>query len=157
MTCSHYKIFSENLRVVPISLRVANEFVSALHRHHKATPGHKFSIGVSDGEKLRGVTIVGRPVARHEDNGFTVEVNRVCTDGAANACSMLYGAARRAAKAMGYRRIITYTLPSEGGASLKASGWRLVGPAGGGTWHRKNRARVDKHPTETKWKWEAAL
>lgn len=151
------KNFSENLGLVPISLRAANEFVSKLHRHHKATAGHKFSIAVTDGENIRGVAIVGRPVSRHEDDGLTIEVNRVCTDGAANACSMLYGAARRAAKAMGYRRAITYTLPGEGGVSLKASGWKLVGLAGGGSWNREKRARVDKHPTETKWKWETVL
>lgn len=106
---------------------------------------------------MRGVAIVGRPVARLLDNGWTLEVNRVCTDGARNACSMLYGAAWRAAKALGFRRLITYTLPEEGGASLRASGWYCVGERGGGTWDRPNnsRPRVDKHPTQVKLLWEA--
>ncbi len=87
--------------------------------------------------------MVGRPVARHSDNGFTLEVNRVCTDGAHNACSMLYGASWRAAKALGYRRLITYTLPSEGGASLRAAGWKLIGERGGGNWNVRSRPRID--------------
>jgi hypothetical protein len=104
---------------------------------------HKFSIAVSAGDKVVGVAIVGRPVSRHLDNGWVLEVNRCCTDGTKNACSMLYGAAWRAAKAWGYRRLITYTLPAEGGASLKASGWNLVGERGGGNWNVKSRPRID--------------
>lgn len=77
------------------------------------------------------------------DNGLTLEVNRCCTDGAKNACSMLYGAAWRAAKALGYQRLITYTLPEEGGASLRASGWRLLGLRGGGNWNVPSRPRID--------------
>lgn len=130
-------------------------FVKQLHRHHKPVPGHKFSIGLSDGETLRGVVIVGRPVARASDNGWTLEVNRLCTDGVKNGCSMLYGAAWRAVKAMGYRRLITYTLPSEGGASLRAAGWRLIGAAGGGSWNCPSRPREDTHPLQEKLKWEA--
>jgi hypothetical protein len=99
-------------------------------------------IRIAEGE-LRGVAIVGRPVARKLDNGWTLEVNRVCTDGARNACSMLYGAAWRAAKALGFRRLITYTLPEEGGASLRATGWRLLGERGGGNWNVPTRPRID--------------
>ena len=91
------------------------------------------------------------------DNGYTAEVIRCCTDGAPNACSMLYGAARRAVKALGYRRLVTYTLPEEGGASLRASGWTLAGEAGGGSWSRDGREREDKHPTQRKLRWEARL
>jgi len=109
----------------------ANAFVAAHHRHHKPVPGAKFCLAVSEGDKVRGVAIVGRPVARLLDNGWTLEVNRVCTDGARNACSMLYGAAWRAAKALGFRRLITYTLPEEGGASLRA-GFRNCGMTKGG-------------------------
>ncbi len=87
--------------------------------------------------------MVGRPVARMSDDGWTLEVNRVCTDGARNACSMLYGAAWRAAKALGYRRLVTYTLPEEGGASLRAAGWKLLGERGGGNWNKPSRPRVD--------------
>ena len=132
-----------SLKITPISFYEAKAFVSAHHRHHKPTTGHKFSIAVSDGAIVRGVAMVGRPVSRHLDDGWTLEVNRLCTNGAANACSMLYGAAWRAAKALGYRRLITYTLPAEGGASLRASGWRLVGFRGGGNWNVTSRPRVD--------------
>ena len=143
------------LNLVPISLKEANSFVTDLHRHHKKVQGHKFSIAVSDGSAIRGVAIIGRPRARHADDGWTLEVNRVCTDGVRNACSMLYGAAWRATKALGYKRLITYTLPDEGGASLRAAGWKLIGEAGGGTWNRKERPRIDTHPLQTKLKWEA--
>jgi hypothetical protein len=131
------------IRVTPINLDEANAFVSVHHRHHKPVPGAKFCIAVSEGDKVRGVAIVGRPVARMLDNGYTLEVNRVCTDGVKNGCSMLYGAAWRAAKALGYQRLITYTLPEEGGASLKASNWRLVGLRGGGNWNVPSRPRID--------------
>lgn len=144
------------LEITPLSIAEANEFVRVHHRHHQAVAGAKFAVAVSDETGIRGVAIVGRPVSRVLDDGWTLEVNRCCTDGARNACSMLYGAAWRAAKAMGYRRVITYTLPTEGGASLRAAGWRLVGEAGGGSWNCKSRPRVDQHPTQVKLKWEAA-
>jgi len=145
------------LELTPITLAEANNFVGQLHRNHKPVVGHKFSIAVSDGDNVRGVAIVGRPVARHLDNGWTLEVNRCCTDGAQNACSMLYGAAWRAAKAMGYKRLITYTLPSEGGASLRASNWRCVGEAGGGNWNAKSRPRIDTDHQQIKLRWEAGV
>lgn len=135
------------LKVVPIALDEANAFVAAHHRHHRPVIGHKFSIAVADGDTVRGVAIVGRPVARGLDNGWTLEVNRCCTDGSQNACSMLYGAAWRAAKALGYRRLVTYTMPQEGGASLRAAGWRLIGERGGGNWNTPARPRVDTAAT----------
>ena len=101
------------LRLKPISLRDANEYVRQHHRHHKPVAGHKFSIGCEADSELVGVIIAGRPVSRYLDDGFTLEVTRLCTNGAKNACSFLYGAAARAAAAMGYKRIITYTLESE--------------------------------------------
>ncbi|WP_221177319.1 XF1762 family protein, partial [Nocardioides marmoriginsengisoli] len=126
---------------------------------HGSTRGHKFSIavGTSDGV-IRGVAIAGRPVARLLDDGITLEVLRVCTDGTPNACSMLYGAVRRAGIAMGYppRRIITYTLASESGRSLHAAGWIRDAEVKGDTWDRPNRARTDKHPVEPKIRWRAA-
>lgn len=146
---------SPRLFLCPITLEEANAFVEQHHRHHKPVRGHKFSIAVTDGNAVRGVAIIGRPVARLMDDGATLEVNRVCTDGAANACSMLYGAAWRAAKAMGYARLITYTMPEEGGTSLRAAGWRLIGEAGGGRWNRAVRPRVDTHPLQKKLRWEA--
>jgi len=143
------------LELTPITLREANDFVGRLHRHHKPVVGHKFSIAISDGDAVRGVAIVGRPVARHLDNGWTLEVNRCCTDGVRNGCSMLYGAAWRAAKALGYKRLITYTLLEEGGASLKAANWRLIGEAGGGNWNRKSRPRIDTEHQQIKLRWES--
>lgn len=147
------------LRITPISLDEANAFVALNHRHHAPMPGAKFCIAVSDQKDMvRGVAIVGRPVARHSDNGLTLEVNRCCTDGTRNACSMLYGAAWRAAKALGYLRLITYTLPAEGGASLRASGWREIGLRGGGNWNVPSRPRIDTDAAlrGQKTLWEAA-
>ncbi len=111
------------LEIVPITFRAAALFVAQLHRHNKPPRGHKFSIGLENNGVLVGVAMCGRPIARHEDDGRTIEVNRTCTDGTANANSMLYGAAWRAARAMGYRRIITYTQADESGASLRAAGF----------------------------------
>ena len=147
------------LTLSPISLAEANAFVSLHHRHHKPVPGAKFCVAaVADDAQVVGVAIVGRPVARMSDDGYTLEVNRCCTDGTHNACSMLYGAAWRAAKAMGYRRLITYTLPEEGGASLRATGWRLIGLRGGGNWNVKSRPRIDTDAAlrGQKLLWEAA-
>jgi hypothetical protein len=146
------------MEITPITLKEANAFVAKLHRHHKPVPGSKFSVAVSEGERVVGVAIVGRPVARHLDDGWTLEVNRCCTDGTQNACSMLYGASWRAAKALGYRRLITYTLPEEGGASLRASNWKLLGLRGGGSWNRTSRPRIDTDEIlqGQKLLWEAA-
>jgi hypothetical protein len=138
------------MELTPVSLAEANAFVAEHHRHHKPVIGHKFCMAVSDSGKVVGVAITGRPVSRHLDDGWTLEVNRCCTDGTKNACSMLYGASWRAAKAMGYRRLITYILDSEEGTTLKASNWRLVGERGGGSWNVKSRPRVDTHPTQRK-------
>lgn len=108
----------------PLTLRAANAFVDQHHRHNKAKAGHKFSIGLYDDDRLVGVAIASRPIARALDDGVTLEVARTCTDGTRNANSALYGAVWRAARAMGYRRAITYTQCGETGASLKAAGWR---------------------------------
>ncbi len=145
---------AQTLELIPMTLAEANAFILKHHRHHKPVPGCKFAIGVSDGEKVVGIALVGRPVARHLDDGWTLEVNRTCTDGTKNANSKLYGAAWRTARALGYKRLITYTLPEEGGASLRAAGWKCVGLAGGGTWNCQSRPRVDTHPTQKKFKWE---
>jgi hypothetical protein len=143
------------MTVVPMTLAEANAFIARHHRHHKPVPGMKFCVGVENNDAIVGVAIVGRPVARMLDDGYTLEVNRTCTDGTKNANSALYGACRRAVFALGYRRLITYTLPSESGASLRGSGWRCLGAAGGGKWSRPSRGRVDTHPLELKLKWEA--
>ena len=143
------------MRLTPITQREAFAFVARHHRHHRPPRGSVLQVAVADDEgTVRGVAIVGRPVARMLDDGWTLEVSRVATDGARNACSMLYGACWRTARALGYRRVVTYTLPSEGGASLRGAGWTVVGEAGGGSWSRKDRPRVDLHPTLIKMRWE---
>lgn len=116
----------------PISVKHASAFVAEHHRHHGAPQGAKFALAAWHAERLVGVVMVGRPVSRMLDDGRTAEVIRVATDGTRNACSFLYGAAKRAAQAMGYRKVVTYTLPAESGASLRAVGWSRMGLTGGG-------------------------
>ena len=147
------------LIICPLDLKEANTLVAKWHRHHKPTVGHKFSVGVFtvDGGYICGAAICGRPVARFLDSGWVLEVYRVVTDGTKNACSSLYGACRRIGFAMGYQRIITYTLSSESGGSLRASGWKCVGERGGGSWNTPSRPRVDKSPTCQKMLWEVAV
>ena len=143
-----------HLTVVPLTLTEAHRFTLDNHRHHKPAVGGLFAIGAALDGVVVGCVVVGRPVARMSADGWTVEVTRLATDGSRNACSMLYRAAWRAARAMGYRRLVTYTLPEEGGSSLRAAGFRLIGEAGGGSWSREDRPRVDLHPTQVKLRWE---
>lgn len=156
----------EPLSLAPVSVSDACEFVDQHHRHHRPPPGGLFAVGVARGELVLGVAIVGRPVARNLDDGWTAEVTRCAVrtdlDGAAdqlrltrNACSMLYSACWRAARALGFRRVITYTLASESGGSLRAAGWRVVGQVRGRSWHCPSRPRVDRHPLQDKLRWEA--
>ena len=145
------------LKVIPISLKDANAFVAEHHRHHKPVVGHKFSIGCALNGQLVGVAIVGRPVSRHLDDGLTLEVNRLCTTGEKNVCSMLYSAAARATKAMGYQKIITYTLDTEPGISLRAAGWSCVGKAGGKRWTGKRKPDIDLYPPQMKLRYEKEL
>lgn len=127
-----------------ISLADANAFVACLHRHHKPVQGHKFSLSAWHNGVLVGVAIVGRPVARRRDDGRTVEVTRLCTDGTDHACSFLYGAAARAAKALGYQRIGTYIAEDEPGTTLKAAGWKYIHDTPGRSWSVPSRMRQDK-------------
>lgn len=145
------------LHIVPVSFRQAATFVDGHHRHHRAPVGHKFSVGVALGDVLVGVAMVGRPVARHYDDGVTLEVNRTCTDGTPNANSMLYGAAWRAAKALGYQRLVTYTQQGESGASLRAAGWRVVGERTARPgWSAPTRMRVNRNDHISRTLWEAS-
>lgn len=155
------------LEVRPITLREANNYVAENHRHNLPVTGHKFSIACyelcGDTDRLCGVAIAGRPVARRLDDGLTIEILRVCTDGTYNACSVLYGACARAARAMGYRRVVTYTLTSEPGTSLKAAGFTFDGESGGLSWDVPSRPREvsqmtlfgeeRKYPNEKKVRW----
>jgi len=142
------------LHLQPITYQEACRFIAMYHRHHRPPHGWKFGIAVNNGDYVVGVITVGRPVARLLDNGWTLEVTRCATDGTKNVPSMLYEAAKRATFALGYKRLITYTLQSEPGTSLLAAGWKLLGEAGGGTWNRAGRPRVDTHPIEQKTIWE---
>jgi len=144
------------LCITPIDLGEANAFVAQYHRHHMPVVGAKFCIAVSDGEAVRGVAIVGRPVARPLDDGGTLEVTRCCTDGVKNGCSMLYASAWRAARALGYQKLVTYTLASESGSSLFGAGWKIVAEVRGRSWSTPSRPRVDKHPLQDKLRWEMA-
>ena len=134
------------LRTVPMPLDEANAFVDMHHRHHTPSKFHKFSIGAVLDLRVVGVVMVNRPVAIARDDGATLEVIRLATDGTRNACSFLYGAAAKATFALGYDAIGTYIL----------AGWRCLGERGGGTWDRANRPRVDKHPTQGKLLFEAS-
>lgn len=138
------------LKIVPIFQDEAFAFIQQNHRHHLKPVGSVFQIAASDGEKIIGVAVVGRPNGRQTQDGFTLEVTRLCTDGTPNACSMLYSACWRVAKNLGYSKLITYILNTEPGISLKASGWKLIGERGGGSWSVKSRPRVDKHPLQKK-------
>ena len=145
------------LNLIPVPLSEANVFVARHHRTHKPVTGHKFSIGCTENGRLVGVAIVGRPVSRHLDDGLTLEVNRLCTDGTKNACSFLYGAAWRAARVLGYRKIITYILDTESGTSLRAAGWNCAGLAGGKRWTGSRRPAVDLYPPQMKYRYEKSI
>lgn len=143
------------LELVPISLKEANAFVEKYHRHHRSVVGHKFSIAAANEQGVVvGVAIVGRPVSRHLDDGWTLEVNRLCTDGTRNACSFLYSAAWRCARNMGYKKLITYILDTETGASLKAANWKCAGRAGGKRWTGARRPKEDLYPAQMKLRFE---
>lgn len=148
--------------LTPITLREANAFVEQHHRHHGPSRGCILCVAVSlpvpeePSWSVCGVAIVGRPVSRGADDGWTAEVTRCCTDGARNACSMLYAAAWRAVRALGYRKLITYTLAAEGGGSLRAAGFRVVGQVAGRSWSCQSRPRVDTAPQQDKLRWEIA-
>ena len=140
------------MEIRPITLKQASVFINQYHRHHKATVGCKFSLGLFDDNKMVGCAVCGRPVSRHLDDGFTCEINRLCTDGTRNACSALYGACCRVAKEMGYKKIITYILQSENGASLKASNFTCEGIAGGVKWTgKRDRGQDIPHELKTRW------
>ena len=146
-----------SLVLVPCLLSDAHSFVEQHHRHHRPSVGGLFAVGCAEGEDVVGVAVVGRPVARMLQDGWTAEVTRLCVlEGHPNACSMLYAACWRAARSLGWRKLVTYTLATEGGGSLRAAGWRLIGEAGGGSWSMPSRPRVDRHPTQTKLRWEVA-
>jgi hypothetical protein len=154
-----------SLRLVPVTLREANRFVAQHHRHHQPVRGCRFTVGVAEGDRVVGVIIVGRPVARAVDLRSTCEVTRCCTDGTRHAASLLYAAAARAARALGYERIQTYTLEQETGVSVRAAGWIPVALVRGRRWeHSSERqlrldgsTRRQDQPTGPKVRWHKEL
>jgi len=147
------------LQIFPATLKQANDLVAGLHRHHKAVVGHRFSIGVrDDAGVVRGAAIVGRPTGRKNPQYDWAEVTRLVTDGTDNACSKLYGACARICKEMGFARIQTFILDSEGGTSLKAAGWEFDGYSEGGDWNVPSRGgRRTDQPQERKQRWKKTL
>ena len=148
----------ERLHIVPITLRAARAYVRSHHRHLGAPAGGKLAIGVADARGIvRGVAILGRPVARQLDDGATVEVTRVAADGCRNACSALYGASRRIALALGYEQLVTYTREDEPGTSLRAAGWMPATTTRGGAWSRADRPRRRGSDEGRKHRWRINL
>jgi len=157
-----------SLRITPMDRDGANAYVRQHHRHSKSVVGYKFAVAVAKPSPFNqpnnfqfwetcGVAIAGRPVARALDDGMTLEILRVCTDGARNACSKLYAACCRAARALGYRRAITYTLASEIGTSLRAAGFRPVAEVADRQWDCPSRPRQERDLVGGKVRWERAL
>lgn len=142
-----------SLSIRPCHIKTAQEYVGQHHRHNIPPVGGKFAVACYDGDRLCGVAICGRPTARQSDNGLTLEIYRNCTDGTYNACSKLYGACIRIAWDMGYQRVITYTLASEEGASLRAAGFACEGQAGGITWTGARKRDYYISPAEMKTRW----
>lgn len=138
----------------PVTLTEAHRLVARWHRHHRPAQGGLFAVGAAQDGEVVAVAVIGRPVARTLQDGYTAEVTRLASDGTRNACSMLYRAAWRACRALGYRRLVTYTLATESGASLRGAAFREVGRTGGGSWSRVSRPRLDKHPLPEKVRWE---
>lgn len=152
------KSHQSKLRIVPCSSEQAKSYVERFHRHHGSSVKAKFSVAVADEVgTIRGVALVGRPVARVLDDGATLEVNRVATDGCENACSALYGASRRIAKEMGYERLITYIRQDEPGVSLVASGWVFEQNIRARSWNMPGRPRIDKTEVVKRARWSIEL
>lgn len=148
------------IELKPITITQAKQFIAIHHRHHLPPQGALFAIGVcnkNNPDEYIGVATIGRPVARNLQDGYTCEVTRLCTDGSKNACSILYSASARAAKALGYKKIITYILSTESGHSLLASSWTPTNITRGGSWSSPTRLREDKHPLIPKIKFEKSL
>ncbi len=153
------------MEIRPCEFREACEFVTMHHRHHRKPQGHRFSMKLVDGDRTVGVAIVGRPVSRHQQDGETLEITRLCTDGTRNACSRLIGAVKRAARALGSRRLISYTLESEPGSSWSAAGMVQVGTVTGRAWTGGyggptlfgRKERTNDHPLTDKRVWEIRL
>ena len=142
------------MKIVPITQKEAKAFIDRHHRHMNAARGSVFQVAAEKDGEVVGVAMCGRPVARNLHDGWTLEVNRMCTDGTRNACSFLYAACWRVARNLGYRKVITYILESEPGTSLFAVDWKLVGKTKAASWNCKSRPRVDLYPLQNKLRFE---
>lgn len=142
------------IEIVPITISDAKLFIREHHRHHKSLVSGLFAAACASDGVIIGVAVVGRPKARRLQDGWTAEVVRLCTDGTPHVASKLYAACWRAARALGWRRLVTYILASEPGTSLVAAGWKCIGECGGGSWSCRSRPRIDKHPLQKKLRWE---
>jgi hypothetical protein len=152
------RVTRPKLRVVPLTLKQANEMIAKLHRHHKPVVGHRFTLGAMLDGALVGAVVVGRPVSRELPQYEVAEVTRLVTDGTPMACSFLYQAAARTAKEMGFTSIQTYILDSEPGTSLKAAGWKMDGYTAGGNWnHSWRKGRREDQPMFPKQRWMRVL
>jgi hypothetical protein len=145
------------IKAAPISLKAAADYISANHRHHQPLKIDKYRLAAVIGGCIAGVVQVGRPASRMLDDGKTLEVARMCTNGGRNVCSFLYSRAARIAKELGYEKIITYILGSEPGDSLRASGWHKEADIKGKSWNCPSRPRADKHPLCGKQRWAKYL
>lgn len=147
------------LLAVPMTLKEAREFIGNFHRHNKAPHGGMFALGVSDGQKLIGVAMVGRPIARMLDNGETLEVTRCCVldDAPKGACSFLYARCWQAARALGWCKLITYTLQTESGASMRGAGWKCIAELKAnnpGAWQNRQGREWQSVVGQAKFRWE---
>jgi hypothetical protein len=148
----------QRILIVPVSNESAKDYVDSFHRHHGSSVQARFCLAaVDEVRKVRGVVMVGRPVARLLDDGWTLEVNRLASDGCENACSALYGAARRVAREMGYRKLITYIRMDEPGTSLRAAGWRFEEEIRARSWNMPGRPRTDKTEIVRRGRWSVEL
>ena len=146
------------VKVIPLTLKEANQLVSQWHRHHKPVVGCRFCIGAANGLDLVGAAICGRPISRMVCHQSVLEVTRLVTNGNPNACSFLYGACARIAKEMGFQKIQTYVLEEELGTSLKAAGWKFEALTGGGNWnHPGRKGRRTDQPLGRKQRWSRVL
>lgn len=143
------------MELQPITLRAANAFILVHHRHRPPARGCNFALALNDAGQIHAVAVVGRPSSRHLDNGTTAELTRLCTDGTPNAASQILSAARRAAQALGYKRLLTYTLDTEPGTSLRAAGWQATAKTPARSWNRTTRPRnPSPSDTQAKIRWE---
>ena len=146
------------LEAVPLTLKDCNEYIQNFHRHNKPVQGSKFAFGCKYKGKLVAVCVVGRPIARYKDDGFTAEVTRTCVfdDAPKGVNSFLYSRAWKAWKAMGGKRIITYTLQSESGASLRGAGWKILHEVeinNNQGWLSRDNRKLQKVSKEPKFCW----